>query len=204
MANIAFFMGSFDPIHVGHINMIREALNSGIVDKVIVVPSGHNPWKKDIEPAPFALRSQMIATAIKPFGERAEVSDIEGTFEPPYYSNKPLNYFREKLKENKLFILCGEDTTYKIPKWKNAETDILPYYNIMEIPRFEMNIKNLPNITTETLSVSRIYEINKAVTFPVSSTDVRETITKGENAYPLIPISVFEIIKENKLYGYGG
>ena len=67
-------MGSFDPIHTGHVNMIRVALKW--VDKIIVVPSGHNPWKKD-EPAPFKLRVDMIAAAIKPFGDRVEVSDIE-------------------------------------------------------------------------------------------------------------------------------
>ena len=37
--NIGFLMGSFDPIHIGHINMVRLALNSGLLDKVILVPS---------------------------------------------------------------------------------------------------------------------------------------------------------------------
>ena len=102
MKKIGLLLGSFDPIHIGHINIIREALN--YVDKVILVPSGHNPWKKN-NPAPLDLRVEMCIRAARPFGGSVEVSDIEGTFEPPYYSNKPLNHFRELYKEDEKYII---------------------------------------------------------------------------------------------------
>ena len=140
--NIGFLMGSFDPIHIGHLNMVRLALNSGMLDKVIIVPSGHNPWKKE-EPAPFKLRVSMIEASIEEFGDKCEVSPIESTFDPPYYSNKPLNYFRENYKDDKLFILCGTDTLYKIPNWKNAETDILPFYGLIDTEVRELIRKGL-------------------------------------------------------------
>lgn len=34
---VGIFFGSFDPPHIGHVNVVTAALNSGKVDKVIVV-----------------------------------------------------------------------------------------------------------------------------------------------------------------------
>ena len=203
MIKIGFFMGSFDPIHIGHVNMIREALNW--VDKVIVVPSGHNPWKKDINPAPFELRAEMIKHAIAPFISSVEVSDIEGTFEPPYYANKPLNYFREKYKGEDLYIICGSDTADKIPLWKDASTDILPYYKILSLERNEMGmhksgedwqIRKLESKDGKQYDYTHVY----IFPLPVSSTHIRRLIKEGKEAYPLIPFGVEITIKENNLY----
>ena len=197
MIKIGFLMGSFDPIHVGHINMIREALNW--LDKVIVVPSGHNPWKKDIEPAPFELRAQMIYEAIKPFGDRAEVTDIEGTFEPPFYSNKPLNYFKEKYPEDDKYIICGTDTINKIPNWKDATTDILPFYKLMCIER-DCSTQNFIHSVFDKDGKEYGYENVLTCSMSVSSTQIRQLIKEGKETYPLLPNEVAIIIKDNKLY----
>jgi nicotinate-nucleotide adenylyltransferase len=201
MAKIGFLMGSFDPIHIGHVNMIRVALNSGLLDKVIVVPSGHNPWKKE-KPAPFELRVKMIESSIKSFGDKCEVSPIEGTFDPPFYSNKPLNYFREKYSEDELFILCGTDTVHRIPKWKNAGTDILPYYGIIEIARGEDALDD-DSVRFVEDSKGNKYPYQRIIqgsTMTASSTEVRNLIKDELITYPLINEEVAHIIKENKLY----
>ena len=199
---IGFFMGSFDPIHIGHINMIRAAL--AWVDKIIVVPSGHNPWKED-EPAPFKLRMEMIAAAIKPFGERVEVSDIESTFEPPFYANKPLNYFRAKFPNDNLVIICGSDTADKIPLWKNASYDILPFYRILSIEREYQGMHKSGNDwqrrwVEDPDGKKYEYEHIFIHPFPVSSTYIRRVVKEGGVTYPLIPIEVDKIIKDNNLY----
>lgn len=197
--NIAFLMGSFDPIHIGHINMIRLALQSGMIDKVIVVPSGHNPWKKQ-EPASFNLRIEMIEAAIKPFGKSCSVSTIESAFEPPYYANKSLNHFKERYKEDNLFILCGEDTVCKIPKWKDAEKDILPFYNVIVIDRGN----DIKNVYFSCLGdyAKKVFPVF-GKTLSVSSTEIREIIKKTNNAYnayPLIHEETCRIIECNNLY----
>lgn len=42
---VGIFFGSFDPPHIGHVNVVTAALNSGKVDKVIVVPAYKSVWK---------------------------------------------------------------------------------------------------------------------------------------------------------------
>lgn len=199
---IGFLMGSFDPVHIGHINMVRVALNSGLLDKVILVPSGHNPWKKE-DPAPFDLRVQMIEVSIKEFGDKCEVSPIEGTFEPPFYSNKPLNHFKEKYSGNELFVLCGTDTVNRIPRWRNAATDILPFYGIIEIyrgiedPMDEGSERYVEDKNGNKYPYQRIIQGSYMT---ASSTEVRNSIKNGLITYPLINGEVERIIKENKLY----
>lgn len=52
---VGLFLGSFDPIHIGHISIITTVLNANLVDKVIIIPAWHNPFKEH-NPAPFMKR----------------------------------------------------------------------------------------------------------------------------------------------------
>lgn len=45
---IGIFGGSFDPIHLGHTRIINEAIISLQLDKMLIVPTKHNPWKKTV------------------------------------------------------------------------------------------------------------------------------------------------------------
>lgn len=46
MTRIGLLLGSFDPIHIGHLYMATQALNNKLVDKVLFVPTFQNPWKE--------------------------------------------------------------------------------------------------------------------------------------------------------------
>ena len=40
---VGFLLGSFDPIHMGHLYMASSTLNAGLVDEIVFVPSDQNP-----------------------------------------------------------------------------------------------------------------------------------------------------------------
>lgn len=199
---VGFLMGSFDPIHIGHVNIVREAID--FFDKIIIVISGHNPWKKDIEPAPFTLRMAMAIEAIKPFGEKVKVSGIESTFEPPYYANKPLNYFKELYPDDEKYIICGTDTVNKIPYWKNATIDILPFYKIICFERNDGEQTTIIEPLTKFISdengnkIEYLYKHIKPIS--ISSTYIRNQAKENKILYPLVTIEVENIIKKRKLY----
>jgi len=44
--NIGIYLGTFNPPHIGHLNCLYSALNTKLVDRILVVPAFHNPWKK--------------------------------------------------------------------------------------------------------------------------------------------------------------
>ena len=47
---IALYLGSFNPFHNGHLEVVKTALNDFKMDKVIIVPTMQNPWKKEKVP----------------------------------------------------------------------------------------------------------------------------------------------------------
>ena len=62
-----FFLGSFDPPHLGHFAVVEKVLKEGLVDHVIMVPAPQNPWKKE-KPASLGIRYWMCVDGLKELG----------------------------------------------------------------------------------------------------------------------------------------
>lgn len=208
---IGLLLGSFDPIHVGHLNIASCVLNSGCCDKVLFVVAKHNPWKKDA-PASYDLRCQMVEASIKGFGGRCEVCRFEEEFDTPVYSYLPINKAIETYPNDKIHVIAGEDTLRKIPHWKNFDTHIKDKVTFIEISRgdtksFEATKDVLGTQRmfakwmswNETLGVNAYLKI-QTQRIDISSTLVRNMIKEDMIPYPYINEEVYEIIKQHNLY----
>lgn len=205
---IGLLLGSFDPIHIAHINMASCVLNSKLCDKVLFVVAQHNPWKKN-EPAPFDVRCNMISTAIKPFEDRCKVCDLEKDIEEPAYSYKVINKIIELYPQDELFLICGSDTIEKVTQWKKFETDIKNKVGFIEIIRndgTDIDNERKPFITYQgnrsSLTNKEFWYI-KMQKMDVSSTLVREMIANNMNPYPYVTQETLDIIKKYNLYTNG-
>lgn len=203
---IGLVLGSFDPIHIGHINIASCVLNSGLCDKVLFVVAQHNPWKKEA-PAPFDVRCKMIEAAIKPFGDKCEVCRYEEEFEHPVYSYISIGKAIEEHPNDELFLIAGTDTIQRIPHWKNYETHIKDKIEIIEVSRSEdshlgSNLAFAKKcVFDEKMNEFKSHYKIYTMRMDASSTVVRNMIADGMNPYPYITQDVLEIIKRNKLYG---
>ena len=208
---IGLLLGSFDPIHIGHINIASCVLNSKLCDKVLFVVAKHNPWKKD-EPAPYEVRCQMVEASIKGFNGQCEVCRFEEEFEPPVYSYLPINKAIEAYPNDEISVICGEDTLRRIPHWKNFETHIKDKVYFIEFSRGEsISFEPTKNALDtqrmfakwmtwdDNLGVHAYYKI-QTQRIDVSSTLVRNLVKEGMNPFPYVNEEVCEIIKQNKLY----
>ena len=216
MKKIGLLLGSFNPVTIAHVAMASNIINSGLCDKVIFVVAKHNPWKKKIEPAPFDLRCKMVEAAIKPLGDKAEVSCVEEEFEPPVYSYLPIGKALEAYPDDEIYIIAGSDTIERIPHWKNFETHIKDKVGFIEVSRgdkgdslpldsekpFEIDIITLANGFNKYRSeeVGLNVKVLRIKRMDVSSTIVRNMISKGMNPYPYVTKEVLEIINDNNLY----
>ena len=130
----AIYLGSFNPFHNDHLKLIRMALDDFGMEKVIIVPTMQNPWKKDkvldidkrIDIIWESLPLDVLMNSI--------VEDIEYNLTPPYYSYATLHALKNKYCNDELFILCGEDTINDIPNWMNGE-QIIKDYNFLVVER---------------------------------------------------------------------
>lgn len=60
---IGIYNGSFDPIHNGHVKIIKAILKENIVDKIFIIPTD-DYWQKKINLS-LADRAYLIELALK-------------------------------------------------------------------------------------------------------------------------------------------
>lgn len=205
MKKIGLLLGSFDPIHIAHINVATCVLNAKLCDEVLFVVAKHNPWKK-YEPAPFDDRCKMVEMALKPFNGVCKVCDLERDIEIPTYSYKVLDKIREQNPDDELYIVAGSDTIRRIPRWKNFDTKIKGKFKFIEVSRGKEEI-TLPNgsgfpFAIRLSSYEGLGETPIIMThaMDVSSTMIRNMVARGLKTYPLVPTDVATIIHAHNLY----
>ncbi|GAB6072956.1 pantetheine-phosphate adenylyltransferase [Venenivibrio stagnispumantis] len=73
MSKICVYPGTFDPVHLGHIDIVRRALN---IFETVVVAIAENPKKKPL----FSIKERvdLFQNAVKEFDGRVIVESFEG------------------------------------------------------------------------------------------------------------------------------
>lgn len=185
---IGLLLGTFDPIHVGHVNMATLVLNSGMVDRVVFVPTMQNVFK-DNAPANFYYRCHMIYLAIQGMKD-CEIASIDKFSTAPYYSYKTLTLLKEIYPEEELYLILGSDVISGIHRWEKSDW-ILENFKIIAINRSGDRLIPSPEDKC-------IYSIDSNM--EISSTLVRSLIKEGKEIIPLIPKSVKYFIEKYELY----
>ena len=146
---IALYLGSFNPFHNGHLEVVKTALNDFKMNGVIIVPTMQNPWKEekvlDIDKRIEIIKKSLLIskkdTSIPGlyqfyYPKGIGISSIEKELIPPYYSYATLHALKNKYCNDEIFVLCGEDTIKDIPNWMHGGKIIEDYdFLIVDRPR---------------------------------------------------------------------
>ena len=111
-----YFFGSFNPIHLGHIEIARKVKESLNFKQVIFVPSYMPPHKIDGLES-FSNRLEMAKIAV---GEE-NVSDIEHKLKVPSYTYRTIEKLFEENNNQKINFIIGYDQFFKLESWKEPE-----------------------------------------------------------------------------------
>lgn len=115
---VAFFGGSFDPPHLGHIGVARAAQIALHLDTVLFAPVGVQPLKPSGSTASFEDRVAMTELAIKGLPQFAisfaDAPDPSGT---PNYTLDTLLRLRLHFPSATLFTLMGADSLLGLRRW---------------------------------------------------------------------------------------
>ncbi len=170
--NIAIFGGSFDPVHLGHIKIVKKALEKLDIDKLIIMPNFLNPLKNSFF-APPALRIKWLKKVFKNY-KNVKVSKWEIKHNRAVYSIETIDQFHPK------FFIIGSDNLKNLNKWKNID-EILKKTELVVAKRGKID-KNL----------LKRYNIKKTIDIdvPVNSTDIRNC------NFQYIPETIKNEIKE--------
>jgi nicotinate-nucleotide adenylyltransferase len=121
-ARVAFFGGSFDPPHLGHLAVARAARAALHLDTVLFAPVGAQPLKPEGPTASFADRVAMTELAIAgEDGFAISLADVPKANGGPNFTLETLLDLRTELgKESALFCLMGADSFFGLRKWHRA------------------------------------------------------------------------------------
>lgn len=195
---IGLYGGTFDPIHLGHLIVIENAINQMDLDRVIILPSSNPPHKKHKDKTKADIRVEMVAEAIKD-NPKIILSTFESTDNVVRYTHDTLEYFTSKLQNHEIFYIMGEDSFVTIDTWRNYEK-ILDY-NIIVFARSGIDnnstlIKKVDKIRKDNPNIYLIDILN----INISSTLIRSLSKEDKSIKYLVKDEVNYIIKNRDLY----
>lgn len=184
---IGIFGGSFDPVHLGHINAIEEVKYALNFDKIIVVPAFLSPHKVSTS-LNMSTRLECVRLALKDYSN-VEISDYEIKQETQVYTFDTLKYFQALYPDDDITLVIGTDQYLNFSKWYKYQS-ILDSFNVVVVNRYHDGIEIEPPFQS----------VNTPV-FELSSTLIRQRMKDHAPFKHLVPREVYTYLKENNKYG---
>ncbi len=188
---IGLFGGTFNPVHKGHVNLVKNFKDKLSLDKVLVIPTAVPPHKQAESLVSSEDRLSMCRLA---FGTLAEVSDVEISRGGRSYTVETLEELKKIYKDDDLYFLVGSDMLLSFKRWYRWG-DILTMCTLCATDRD--NEKTCLDADAEFFSKIIFCDFPKTV---VSSSEVREKLVSGKDVSHLVPEEVEKYIREKGLY----
>lgn len=178
---VALLGGSFNPPHLGHLLAVHFVRATQPVDEVWLVPSHRHPFGKPL--ADFEHRLRMCDLLAREASGWLKVSDAERDVPGDGRTVDLLEHLCARYPEHSFTVVIGSDLLSELPRWK-------------DVARLER--------LARVLVVHRAgYPSPRAFgppLAPVSSTEVRERLTRGEEPTELVPHAVLAYARQHGLY----
>jgi nicotinate-nucleotide adenylyltransferase len=184
---VAVYSGSFNPLHIGHLAIMKYLVGDGGYDCVYLIVSPKNPLKDSISADSGIDRYNAAIAAVRHhFPEVAEehagkvkVDDIELTMPEPHYTIRTLDALREREPENSFTLVMGADNLANIRRWRDYKR-ILKEYGAAVYPRKGFDLAGIKESLLDEDS-SYMIDIMKAEMVDISSTTIRNAIAQGQD-----------------------
>ncbi len=193
--------GTFNPIHLGHLHILREFIRRLSLDRVLLIPTGRPPHKLAPGLALAKHRLAMCALAAREIPEAAvEVSALETQRRGKSYTADTLEELEVLYPQDRFFFLMGEDMFLTIDRWYRPEA-ICSGAALCASPR---SVDGMKKLEAQKRKLEREFSarcfLEDIPYLEVSSTQVRELAQKGQDISGLVPESVAGYIKSWGLY----
>ena len=202
---IGVYGGTFNPPHLGHVTAARAVFELLKLDLLLLVPDGQPPHKTLPPGSPTPeqrLEMTRLAGEQLGLGEKVQTLDLELKREGRSYTAETLRQLRARYPEDELWLLMGTDMFLTLQTWREPE-EILSLAGIAAFGRTEEDTEELFSVQRDylyrTYPQARIFTLTIPGVVDVSSTELRERLSRGEGGN-LLPPAVYGYILREGLY----
>jgi len=190
--NLAFFGGTFDPVHNGHLKIATTLVDLFELDRFFFVPAFHAPHKPESRPTSgyhrFAMLSLATADESKIF-----VSTLELDHAKSRYSFDTLTELKAGYPDDRVIFVMGADSWMDIRTWHRwDEVLLLTDHIVVSRPGHHISFGHVSETIRDRIADVRgerveirlgqtpqIY-ITDAVHFDVSATEIRRDVQEND------------------------
>lgn len=194
--NVAIFGGTFDPIHAGHVEVARAARREFFLDRVLFIPAGYPPHKPDRSGASYEHRLEMVRLAATdhPAFEASRIEEPVPDQWRDHYSIYTIRRVALRFSpHDRLFFVIGADAFGELTSWFHwRRVAALVEFIVVSRPGFKVEESAVPPGV-------RVHWL-RSVHSPVSSSEVRQRVMKGQRLRGMLPVAVARYITRHKLY----
>jgi nicotinate-nucleotide adenylyltransferase len=190
MPRIALFGGSFDPVHLGHLLVAQAAREELDLSRLFFIPAAQSPFKPERKPtAPHErLRLLRLALAGKSWCEIDEQEIQRGAVS---YTIDTARNYHDRFPSAEIFYLIGTDHVAQLSKWRES-AELARLLQFVVIPR--------PGEAETPFPAPFRGRRLKGFPLGVSSSQIRTRVKAGAPIEHLVPATVAEAIRNNRLY----
>ena len=211
MRRVGIFGGTFNPPHLGHLNIVTEFIRKMELDEVLIIPACVPPHKAAPDLAAAELRLDMCRHAFQELP--VTVSSIEMEREGKSYTYDTLQELTRQYAERdaaegndegtQFFFLMGDDMLLYFPHWYRAKGILSLCTVVSSIRSNAVSIEALEAFAKTNFPEE--YDAGKFVFLHmtpvrVSSSQIRERVYEGQDIRQLVTPYVADLIQEKGLY----
>jgi len=206
--------GTFDPIHVGHLDAADAARRALLLDEIRFIPA-HDPPHRPLDPRATAFHRFALVSLALDGHASYRASDMELRRDGPSYTTDTLRTLRaDGWTPSQLFFILGADAFAEIATWREFPA-VLDAAHFVVVARPGTTLDAAAARTPEIRSRIRTAEgcaeghatsvfLVEAHTRDVSSTTIRARLAAGQPIDDLVPGPVARHILAHRLYGAVG
>lgn len=206
---IGIFGGTFDPIHLGHLNIAEQCVKQFKLDKLFFMPCA-TPAHKSLSNISAEHRAHMVNLAIKD-NKIFALDDRELKRTGASYSVLSLRELKQEFPNQSILFLIGMDSLNTLSSWYHwQEITQLCHLVICKRPGqtfspSQETLAYLNRATTAHYNDLETFKSGKAYflqtpEFDIASTQIRNSLNDKDSVNQLLPTSVLDYIKRNDLY----
>jgi len=178
--------GTFNPPHIGHIVLAKEAIRKLCLDKIFFIPTNIPPHK-DNDSINSLARLDMVKL-IAAQDQKFEVLDIEIKRGGVSFTVDTVKELKNTYPEDEFFLIVGSDLANNFNSWKEFDA-LRSLANIVVAQRKVTPLKDKDSFT-----VIDIPQVD------ISSSKIRELIKKDVSIKDMVEKKVAEYIQIHNLY----